>query len=94
MTVDRAFVLADGGLCREWRYTALTRGRTANHLYPGADRALEREEFAPTERAELRCNAIGALEGALARSEAEPLALDVGRPIERAHAPIAREIGL
>lgn len=95
MTVDRAFVLADGGLCREWGYTALTRGRTANHLYVGADRALEREEFAPTERAEFRRSAIEALEAALARSEAEPLALDVGRPIERAHArPAAREIGL
>jgi len=26
MTVERSFVLADAGLCREWGYTALTRG--------------------------------------------------------------------
>jgi ATP-dependent exoDNAse (exonuclease V) alpha subunit len=95
MTVDRAFVLADGGLCREWGYTALTRGRMANYLYVGSDRALEREEFAPAERAEFRRSAIEALEAALARSEAEPLALDVGRPIERAQTrSAAREIGL
>jgi len=95
MTVDRAFVLADGGLCREWGYTALTRGRAANHLYVGTDRPLEREEFAPAERTEFRRSAIEALEALLARSEAEPLALDVGRPIERAHMrSTGREIGL
>ena len=32
MTVDRAFVLAGEGICREWVYTAMSRGREANHL--------------------------------------------------------------
>lgn len=94
MTVDRSFVLADGGLCREWGYTALTRGREANHLYVSDDRASERDDYAPAERAEFRRSALEGLEVALARSEAEPLALDVGRPIERARTRAAgREIG-
>jgi ATP-dependent exoDNAse (exonuclease V) alpha subunit len=86
MTVDRAFVLADGGLCREWGYTALTRGREANHLYVAFERADARAEYAPTERAELRRSAREQLEAALSRSEAESLALDVGRPLYRGRA--------
>ena len=85
MTVDRVFVLADRGLCREWGYTALTRGREANHLYVAAERVDERAEYAPTERAELRRSAREQLEAALSRSEAELLAHDVGRPLSREH---------
>jgi hypothetical protein len=33
LTVDRALVLGDGGLTSELAYTALSRGRIANHLY-------------------------------------------------------------
>ncbi len=95
MTVDRSFVLADGGLCREWGYTALTRGREANHLYVSADRACERDEFAPAERPEFRRSALEGLEAALTRSEAEPLALDVGTPMERTRTRArGRELGL
>ena len=50
LTVDRAFVLADDGLSREWGYTAMSRGRLANHVYVADDPTTGREEFAPAIR--------------------------------------------
>ncbi len=47
VTVDRAFVLADSALTREWGYTALTRGREANHLYVPEREELARHDFGP-----------------------------------------------
>jgi hypothetical protein len=85
-TVDRAFVLADGRLCREWGYTALTRGRDANHLYVACDRETGREEFAPR-GLRLVEDPLAQLTAALERSDAESLALDRGRPIR----PLERE---
>jgi ATP-dependent exoDNAse (exonuclease V) alpha subunit len=88
-TVDRAYVLADGGMCREWGYTALTRGREQNHLYVPADRIVERDEYGPRGQT-IGADPIAQLTFALARSESEPLALDHwmksrqrGRGVER-----------
>ncbi|MGI8781832.1 MAG: hypothetical protein ACR2L8_16990, partial [Solirubrobacteraceae bacterium] len=55
-------------------------------LYVAAERTDARAEYAPTERAELRRPAREQLEAALSRSEAESLALDVGRPLYRERA--------
>ena len=85
-TVDRAFVLADGRLCREWGYTALTRGREANHLHFACDRETGRDEFAPR-GLRLVEDPLAQLTTALERSDAESLALDRGRPIR----PLERE---
>jgi ATP-dependent exoDNAse (exonuclease V) alpha subunit len=76
MTVDRAFVLARDGLSREWAYTAMSRGREANHLYVGGDELDARAEFAPTaldERAPLE-----RLADALRSTDAKWMAVDVG----------------
>ena len=75
-TVERAFVLLpdQGALC-EWGYVACSRARAETHLYLAERDPLERETplrepnpAAPAERAAR----------ALARSSAEPLALDQG----------------
>lgn len=34
MTADKAFVLADETLYKEWGYVALSRGRDENHRFP------------------------------------------------------------
>ena len=69
--------------------------RKANHLYASADCALEREEYGPVERDEFRREAIETLAAALARSESEPLSLDVGTPLHRDQSRAqSREVGL
>lgn len=75
-TVDRAYVLADDGLSREWAYTALSRGRQHNALYIGGGHAIAREEIAPRGPAERspRERLIAALQS----SEASVLAIDSG----------------
>lgn len=76
-TVDRSFVLADAGLCREWGYTALTRGRFENRLYLSRDRAIDRDEYGP--RGEFSAgDPLARLANSLDQSEAESLALDRG----------------
>ena len=74
LTTGRAFVLADAGASREWLYVALSRGREGNRLYL-ADDARGREEFAPVDPH--RPDAHRRLAAALARSEAQPMAIDV-----------------
>ena len=76
LTVDRAFVLADDGMSREWAYTAMSRGRLANHLYLAADPHDAREEFAPSDPAPR--DPIARLAAALGRSDDASLAIDVG----------------
>jgi conjugative relaxase-like TrwC/TraI family protein len=76
LTVDRAFVLADEGLDREWAYVALSRGREANHLYVGDRGASEREEYAPADPAPPDPRAR--LAAQLGTSRAEDLAIDIG----------------
>lgn len=75
-TVDRSSC-ADAGLCREWGYTALTRGRYENRLYLSRDRAVDRDEYGP--RGEFAAgDPLMLLAYALEKTEAEPLALDRG----------------
>jgi conjugative relaxase-like TrwC/TraI family protein len=88
MTVDRAFVLASSGLCHEWGYTALTRGRHENHLYLAGRGAHERDEYAPGTHVQ-PLPPLDRLQVALERSDAESLALDHGRAIR----PIGRRDG-
>ena len=73
-TVDRAFVLADPALTQEWGYTALTRGRDANHLYLAATRSLWRDEYAP--RDPEPPDPIAQLARALSTSRVQTLAID------------------
>jgi hypothetical protein len=87
LTVDRAFVLADDGLSREWAYTAMSRGRLANHLYAAHEPEDPRAEFAPGEP--VHRDATTRLATALSRSDEVELAIDVVAPdgiVELAHA--------
>ena len=92
-TVDRAYVLGHG-LSRESGYTAMSRGRDANHLYV-ADAVPDREEFAPAEPG--RRTAVERLVRDLQRSTAESLAIDAEEPTpaarrrERRATRLARE---
>ncbi len=73
VTVDRAYILGDG-LNAESGYTALTRGRTENHLYltPG-DHDIDHHGAEP------EAEPMFAIRDALARSEREPLATTIRR---------------
>ncbi|HEX8101501.1 MAG TPA: MobF family relaxase [Solirubrobacteraceae bacterium] len=76
MTVDISFVLADTFLTRELAYTALSRGRAANHLYLAGQPDNARAEFAPGPR-----TAVEPLERLVAgfnTSRARVLAIDAG----------------
>jgi ATP-dependent exoDNAse (exonuclease V) alpha subunit len=74
LTTEQTFVLADVGGTREWLYVAMSRGRQSNRLYI-ADEDRARDEFAPVDPH--RPDAWRRLAGALARSEAQPMALDL-----------------
>ncbi len=74
ITVDRAHVLGQG-LTRESGYTAMSRGREANHLYV-AEEVPAREQFAPADLT--RPTAVGRLVNDLQRSDAQELAIDTG----------------
>jgi conjugative relaxase-like TrwC/TraI family protein len=73
VTVPHAFVLGSEAAYREWGYVAMSRGRQANHFYVVGRGSLERDEFAPAERASEPLDAIRA---ALARSRAERFATE------------------
>lgn len=84
MTVHRTFVLAGPGISREWAYAALSRGRAENCIYIAGRAEQGRDEFAPGERPQHRLDARDRLVRDLARSDAQPLALDqLGRARER-----------
>ena len=73
LTVERAFVLADGqGALREWGYVALTRSREQTRLYTIANQL---EPDAPPHRHE-PAGPVDRLAEALARPAAESLAAD------------------
>ena len=74
ITVDRAHVLGHG-LTRESGYTAMSRGREANHLYV-AEEVPAREEFAPADLT--RPTAVERLVNDLQRSDAQSLGIDTG----------------
>jgi len=76
MTTGRAFVLGSEELYREWGYVALSRGRTANHLYLTAP-TRDRDEIAPAEPATDR---LKTLTRALEHSRAQQLATDTTSP--------------
>jgi len=81
MTTGRAFVLGSEDLYREWGYVALSRGRTANHLYLTAP-TNDRDEIAPAEPPGDR---LTTLTRALQRSRGQQLATDTTSP----HADLA-----
>ena len=74
MTTERAYVLADQTLYREWAYVAMSRGRTDNRLYvvAGVDEVREElgGEIAPIE------DPLQEVTQAVQRSRAKELALD------------------
>jgi len=83
MTTGRAFVLGTEELYREWGYVALSRGRTANHLYLTAP-TTDRVEIAP---AEPTTDRLKTLTRALERSRGQQLATDTTSP----HADLAAQ---
>jgi ATP-dependent exoDNAse (exonuclease V) alpha subunit len=76
MTVNRTYVLAGSGISRQWAYAALSRGRNENRLDAVGRADHGRDEFAPVERPEHRAAVRDQLARELARSDAQPLALD------------------
>ena len=74
LTTDRAFVLADPGVSREWLYTAMSCGRLQNTLYVASDGRSDREEIAPAELGS--ADALSRLVTALRGSEGAVLAID------------------
>lgn len=74
MTTDRAFVLGDETLYREWTYVAMSRGRHDNRLYVVAGADLEREELGG--QVTIGDDPLKDLTRAVARSRAKELALD------------------
>lgn len=75
MTTERAFILGDETLYREWGYVAMSRGKESNSLYVVAGSDPEREELggqvAGVE------DPMAELVRALGRSRAKDLAVDV-----------------
>jgi hypothetical protein len=78
MTAERALILGDDSVYREWGYVALSRGREENRLYVVAgERAAEVRE-ALHARAPLAQPVLRELINSLKRSRAQRLALDEG----------------
>jgi hypothetical protein len=77
LTVGHAFVLAGSGLNRELGYTALSRGREANHLYAARHPETARAEYAPVDPH--GTDPIARLTAQLATSSETTLAIDVGQ---------------
>ncbi|MEA2433951.1 MAG: hypothetical protein QOG54_1408, partial [Actinomycetota bacterium] len=74
MTTDKAFVLGDETLYKEWAYVAMSRGRNDNRLYVVAANDAEREELGgevatPEDPVKELVRAVG-------RSKAQELAVD------------------
>jgi ATP-dependent exoDNAse (exonuclease V) alpha subunit len=88
LTMDRAYVLGDEGMSREWGYTAMSRGRLANHLYAPAEPDDARVEYAPGDPAP--DDPVGRLARALTRSDDTSLAIDAHRLTYADERPVAR----
>lgn len=74
MTTDKAYVLADQTLYREWAYVAMSRGRNDNRLYVVAGIDADREEVGG-EVAAIE-DPLKEVVAAVGRSRAKDLALD------------------
>jgi ATP-dependent exoDNAse (exonuclease V) alpha subunit len=79
LTVDHTYVLATGGIDREWAYVALSRGRHSNRLYLTAQPDNDRAEYAPSNPAG---DPVERLTRQLEHSSAQVLAIDSGRQVE------------
>lgn len=75
MTTDKAFVLGDETLYREWGYVAMSRGKQRNSLYVVASTDLDRQELGG--EVDSVSDPTAELTRALGRSHAQELALDV-----------------
>lgn len=74
MTTEKAFVLGDETLYREWTYVAMSRGKTLNHLYVVAGADPEREDLGG--RIAEVDDPVKELVRAVGRSHAKEMALD------------------
>jgi hypothetical protein len=74
LTADSALLLADAGLSKELAYTALSRGRTTNHLYLTEQPDPPHAEYAPVEPAR---DPLERLTSMLATSGAQQLASEL-----------------
>ncbi|MPZ69908.1 MAG: relaxase domain-containing protein [Actinobacteria bacterium] len=75
MTTDRALVLGDESMYREWGYVAMSRGREENRLYVVMGDGCGRDEVGGTVE---RPYVLDELTRALERSKAKSLASDLG----------------
>ena len=73
MTTDRAFVLGDDSLYREWGYVAMSRGREENRLYVVVGDGCDRDDVGGAVE---RPHEVDQLVRSLERSRAKSLALD------------------
>jgi hypothetical protein len=80
MTAERALILGDDSVYREWGYVALTRGREENRLYVVAGERATQVREALHGRAALAQPLVRELINSLKRSRAQRLALDEGTP--------------
>ena len=78
-TVDRCFVLGDDTLTREHAYTALSRGRHANHLYVVTDDRRVDDRHAP----EIDSDPLDTVRHAIGRRAAKTMAVDQFDPQSR-----------
>lgn len=83
MTTEKAFVLGDETLYREWGYVAMSRGKQSNSLYVVAGVDPEREELGG--EIETVADPTSELIRALGRSRAKDLAVDVYEEEEIRH---------
>jgi Ti-type conjugative transfer relaxase TraA len=81
MTTDRAFVLADRTLYREWAYVAMSRGREENRLYVIAGEDEHRRELGG--QVQGVSDPVEEVSHALTRSHAKELALDLIEDVGR-----------
>lgn len=80
MTTDKAFVLGDETLYKEWGYVAMSRGRIENRLYAVAGVDLDREDTGG--QVARPADPVSALTRSLARSRAKELALDASHLVD------------
>jgi Ti-type conjugative transfer relaxase TraA len=78
MTTDRAFVLGDDSLYREWGYVAMSRGREENRLYVVMGDGCGRDDVGGAIE---RPNEVDQLVRSLERSRAKSLAFDANGEI-------------
>ncbi|GAC1340171.1 MAG: MobF family relaxase [Candidatus Dormibacteria bacterium] len=91
MTTERAFVLGDDTVYREWGYVAMSRGREENRLYAVSSQASKEADQASHGHGPAVVPAIDGVLHGLQRSRAQQLALDQTSPAPTAQSETPTE---